>query len=92
MVMAGPVTPSSMQMWLVPAFCVSFTVLCLMRPVWPFKQITGGFIDLQVYRLGVFFPALLFGWMRERTGTVVGAAVLHACCNLLVLVLEASFY
>lgn len=40
-------------MWLVPAFCVGFTVLCLTRPVWPFKQITGGFIDLQVYRLGV---------------------------------------
>jgi len=30
--------------------------------------------------------------MREKTGSVVGAAVLHACCNLLVLVLEASFY
>jgi membrane protease YdiL (CAAX protease family) len=52
----------------------------------------GHLAIFQVYRLGVFFPALLFGWMRERTGTVVGAAVLHACCNLLVLVLEASFY
>ncbi|MFJ9369799.1 glycosyltransferase 87 family protein [Nocardia sp. NPDC101769] len=40
-------------MWLVPALCVAFTALCLMLPVWPFKQITGGFIDLQVYRLGV---------------------------------------
>ncbi|MGW4245386.1 glycosyltransferase 87 family protein [Nocardia sp. NPDC004722] len=40
-------------MWLVPAFCVAVTALCLMLPVWPFKQITGGFIDLQVYRLGV---------------------------------------
>ncbi|MET9490409.1 glycosyltransferase 87 family protein [Nocardia sp. NPDC006630] len=40
-------------MWLVPAFCVGFTALCLMLPVWPFKKITGGFIDLQVYRLGV---------------------------------------
>ncbi|WP_297614511.1 glycosyltransferase 87 family protein [Nocardia sp.] len=40
-------------MWLVPAFCVGLTALCLMVPVWPFKKITGGFIDLQVYRLGV---------------------------------------
>lgn len=40
-------------MWLVPAFCVALTALCLMLPVYPFKQITGGFIDLQVYRLGV---------------------------------------
>ena len=52
----------------------------------------GHLAIFQVYRLGVFFPALLFGWMRERTGTVIGAALLHACCNLLVLVLEASFY
>lgn len=52
----------------------------------------GHLAIFQVWRLGVFFPALLFGWMREKTGTVVGAAVLHACCNLLVLVLEASFY
>jgi membrane protease YdiL (CAAX protease family) len=52
----------------------------------------GHLAIFQVWRLGVFFPALLFGWMRERTGTVMGAALLHACCNLLVLVLEASFF
>lgn len=52
----------------------------------------GHLAIFQVWRLGVFFPALLFGWMREKTGSVVGAALLHACCNLLVLVLEASFY
>jgi uncharacterized protein len=52
----------------------------------------GHLAIFQVYRLGVFFPALLFAWMREKTGSVVGAALLHACCNLLVLVLEASFY
>ncbi|MEV0028400.1 glycosyltransferase 87 family protein [Nocardia sp. NPDC050793] len=39
--------------WLVPALLVAFTTLCLMQPLWPFKEITGGFIDLQVYRLGV---------------------------------------
>jgi uncharacterized protein len=52
----------------------------------------GHLAIFQVWRLGVFFPALLFGWMRERTGSVLGAALLHACCNLLVLILEASFY
>ncbi len=52
----------------------------------------GHLAIFQVWRLGVFFPALLFGWMREKTGSVIGAAVLHACCNLLVMVLEASFY
>lgn len=52
----------------------------------------GHLAIFQVWRLGVFFPALLFGWMRERTGTVVGSALFHAACNLAELVLEASFY
>jgi uncharacterized protein len=34
-------------------------------------------------RLGVFFPALLFGWMRARTKGIGGPALLHAMCNLL---------
>ncbi|MHB8873701.1 MAG: myxosortase MrtX [Myxococcaceae bacterium] len=52
----------------------------------------GHLAIFQVWRLGVFFPALLFGWMREKTGSVMGAAAFHATCNLAVLVLEASFY
>ncbi len=52
----------------------------------------GHLAIFQVWRLGVFFPALLFGWMRERTGSVLGAALFHAACNLGVMVLEASFY
>lgn len=52
----------------------------------------GHLAIFQVWRLGVFFPALLFGWMRERTGTVLGAALFHATANLMVLVLEASFF
>ncbi len=34
-------------------------------------------------RLGPFFPALLFGLLRARTGTIVGAIAYHAYCNLL---------
>ena len=52
----------------------------------------GHLAIFQVWRLGVFFPALLFGYLRERTGSVLGAALFHAVCNLSVLVLEASFY
>lgn len=52
----------------------------------------GHLAIFRTFRLGVFFPALLFGWMREKTGSVLGAALLHAVFNLLVLVLEASFY
>jgi uncharacterized protein len=34
-------------------------------------------------RLGPFFPALLFGLLRARTGTIVGAIGYHAFCNAL---------
>lgn len=33
-------------------------------------------------RLAVFFPALLFGWMRARTGGVGAGIVFHALCNI----------
>lgn len=52
----------------------------------------GHLAIFQAWRLAVFFPALLFGWLRERTGTVVGSTLVHAICNLLELVLEASFF
>jgi membrane protease YdiL (CAAX protease family) len=34
-------------------------------------------------RLAVFFPSLLFGWLRARTGGIGAAVVFHALCNLL---------
>lgn len=52
----------------------------------------GHLAIFQVWRLAVFFPALLFGWMREKTGSVLAAALIHACSNLLVQVLDASFF
>jgi membrane protease YdiL (CAAX protease family) len=33
-------------------------------------------------RLAVFFPSLLFGWLRARTGGVGASVVFHAMCNL----------
>ncbi|WP_433655298.1 glycosyltransferase 87 family protein [Nocardia sp. CA-128927] len=39
--------------WLAPVLCIGFAAFCLLLPTWPFHKITGGFIDLQVYRLGV---------------------------------------
>lgn len=34
-------------------------------------------------RLAVFFPGLLFGWLRERTGGVLASVLLHAASNVL---------
>jgi membrane protease YdiL (CAAX protease family) len=33
-------------------------------------------------RLAVFFPALVFGWLRARTGGIGAALTFHAMCNL----------
>jgi membrane protease YdiL (CAAX protease family) len=40
-------------------------------------------VDHNPARLAVFFPALLFGWVRARRGGVGAAIVLHAASNLL---------
>ncbi len=50
----------------------------------------GHLVSGQPARLLTFFPGLLFGWLRARTGSVAAPVVAHALSNLLVLVLEAS--
>jgi hypothetical protein len=35
------------------------------------------------FRLAVFFPGLLFGWLRLRTGSLVAPVLLHAASNVL---------
>jgi len=52
----------------------------------------GHLVVLQPWRLGTFFPGLLFGWLRERTGNIAAPVVLHALSNLFIATLEASFY
>lgn len=49
-------------------------------------------VDFQPGRLAVFFPALVFGWMRARTGSLAPAAAFHALCNLLSEALHTSFF
>ena len=42
-------------------------------------------------RLAVFFPALLFGWMRARTGGIGASVLFHAMCNLLSSLLAGGY-
>lgn len=42
-------------------------------------------------RLAVFFPSLLFGWLRARTGGVGAAIWVHAASNLLVVFLTSGY-
>ncbi len=52
----------------------------------------GHLVVLQPWRLATFFPGLLFGWVRARTGGLAAPVLVHALSNLFLLVLEASFY
>jgi membrane protease YdiL (CAAX protease family) len=39
-------------------------------------------VDFNPLRLAVFFPALLFGWMRQSTGSILAGLLFHAASNL----------
>jgi membrane protease YdiL (CAAX protease family) len=51
----------------------------------------GHLVSLQARGLATFFPGLLFGWLRARSGGIVAPAVAHALSNLFLRFLEASF-
>ena len=41
--------------------------------------------------MGVFFPSLLFCWLRARTGSIVPGIVFHGLANVFMNTLEASY-
>lgn len=43
-------------------------------------------------RLMVFFPSLIFGWMRRATGGILAPILFHAACNLLVDILSLHYH
>ncbi len=47
---------------------------------------------LLITRASVFFPSLLFGWLRERTGTILAPTLYHAACNMMVLLTAPHFF
>jgi len=47
--------------------------------------------ELHPSRLAVFFPSLLFGWMRTRRGGIGASSAFHAFCNLFASYLARSY-
>lgn len=47
--------------------------------------------DFDANRLAVFFPSLLFGWLRARTGGIGASVLLHAFANLFAAYLARSY-
>ena len=52
----------------------------------------GHLLEPAPWRLFVFFPALIFAWLRARTGTIVGAAICHFIFNVTLLLLERAAF
>ena len=49
-------------------------------------------VDLDPRRMAVFFPGLLFGWMRSATGSIAAGTLTHAASNLYIDVLHRTFF
>lgn len=48
-------------------------------------------VQLQWWHFAIFFPSLVFGWMRARTGQIVANAGFHAWCNVMVSTLDTLY-
>lgn len=48
-------------------------------------------VTFQWWHPFIFVPALAFGWLRSRTGEVLGGAFFHAWCNVMVVFLDTAY-
>ncbi len=48
-------------------------------------------VDFQWWHFAIFFPSLVFGWMRARTGGIIAGAMFHAWSNITVSTLDALY-
>ena len=48
-------------------------------------------VDFMPTRLLVFFPALAFGWLVEKRGSIAPAVLYHAACNVFMGFFRAGF-
>lgn len=49
-------------------------------------------VDLDPRRFVVFFPGLLFGWLRSATGSIAAGSFVHAASNLYIDTLQRTFF
>lgn len=45
-------------------------------------SLSHSLIHWQWWHFSIFFPALAFGWLKEKTGTIWAAVFFHAVCNM----------
>lgn len=44
--------------------------------------ISHSLIQYQWWHIFIFFPSLVFGWLRERTGSIIASILFHALSNM----------
>lgn len=44
--------------------------------------VSHSLITYQWWHILIFFPAMVFGWLKEKTGTVFAPVLFHAACNV----------
>lgn len=63
---------------------------------WPITAVifafAHSFVNYQWWHFSIFFPALLFGWLRERTGSITAGALFHAMSNIVSDYIARSYY
>ena len=47
-------------------------------------------VDFAPQRLLVFIPALVFGWLREATGSLLAPTLFHAACNVVAILVTRT--
>jgi membrane protease YdiL (CAAX protease family) len=47
-------------------------------------------VGLQLWRLDVFFPSLVFGYMREKRGNIISCTLFHGMSNVFMKILETG--
>ncbi|MDD5308453.1 MAG: CPBP family intramembrane metalloprotease [Deltaproteobacteria bacterium] len=48
-------------------------------------------VDFHPARLGVFFPALAFGWLKAKRGTIGAGVLFHAASNIFMEIFRAGY-
>jgi hypothetical protein len=48
-------------------------------------------VVMRWWHFSIFFPALVFGWMREKSGNILASSLFHAFCNILMVTLETWY-
>jgi membrane protease YdiL (CAAX protease family) len=56
-----------------------------------FFAFAHSFVMIQWWHFSIFFPALLFSYLRERRGTITASILFHALSNIVMIILVMSY-